>query len=324
MRIIFREFFRIFETPQAAIPFPPVNANLHEGGCFMASRQPQNLMIRAAMREPLLERAEEHALALRWKELKDQEAMNKIVTAHMRLVISMASRFRQFGLPLSDLIQEGHVGLLEAVSRFEPEREVRFSTYATWWIRASIQDYVLRNWSIVRGGTSAAQKSLFFNLRRLRARLSKGQESISESILIKSMAQSLGLPEKDVELMNHRLSAPDTSLQAPLSNDGEGGAQRMDFLEDSAPLPDSAAAESIDGERRVKWVSAALTVLDRRELLIIKERRLAEDGATLEHLGVKLGISKERVRQIETRAMIKLKCALLSANQDLAREAASV
>jgi RNA polymerase sigma-32 factor len=287
----------------------------------MGTQQLQSKMIRTAMRVPLLSRDEEHELALRWKEDRDQQAMNKIVVAHMRLVIAMASRFRNYGLPMNDVIQEGHIGLLEAVSRFDPEREVRFSTYATWWIRASIQDYVLRNWSIVRGGTSAAQKSLFFNLRRLRARLSKGQEAISESMIIRNISQSLGLPEKDVELMNHRLSAPDTSLQAPLSNDDEGGAQRMDFLVDAAPLPDSAAAESIDSERRRSWVSGALTVLDRRELLIIKERRLSDDGATLEFLGVKLGISKERVRQIETRAMNKLKCALLTANQELAREA---
>jgi RNA polymerase sigma-32 factor len=290
----------------------------------MGTQQLQSKMIRTAMREPLLSRDEEHELALRWKDCRDQQAMNKIVVAHMRLVIAMASRFRNYGLPMNDVIQEGHIGLLEAVSRFDPGREVRFSTYATWWIRASIQDYVLRNWSIVRGGTSAAQKSLFFNLRRLRARLSKGQEAISESMIIRNISQSLGLPEKDVELMNHRLSAPDTSLQAPLSNDDEGGAQRMDFLVDGAPLPDSAAAESIDSERRRSWVSGALTVLDRRELLIIKERRLSDDGATLEILGVKLGISKERVRQIETRAMNKLKSALLQANQDLAREAASV
>jgi RNA polymerase sigma-32 factor len=289
----------------------------------MGTQLLQSKMIRTAMRVPLLEKDEEHELALRWKENRDQQAMNRIVVAHMRLVISMASRFRNYGLPMNDVIQEGHIGLLEAVSRFDPDREVRFSTYATWWIRASIQDYVLRNWSIVRGGTSAAQKSLFFNLRRLRARLSKGQEAISESMIIKNISQSLGLPEKDVELMNHRLSGPDTSLQAPLSNDDEGGAQRMDFLVDGAPLPDSAAAESIDSERRQNWVSGALMALDRRELLIIKERRLSEDSATLEFLGEKLGISKERVRQLETRAMNKLKSALVSSNQDMAREAAT-
>lgn len=287
----------------------------------MASRQPQNLMIRVAMRQPLLEREEEHDLAVRWKEFNDQQAMNKIVTAHMRLVISMASKFRTFGLPMNDIIQEGHIGLLEAVSRFEPDRDVRFSTYATWWIRASIQDYVLRNWSIVRGGTSSTQKALFFNLRRLRARLAKGTEILSEHMIFKNISVTLGVSEKDVELMNHRLSAPDTSLQAPMNNDEEGGAIRMDFLVDNAPLPDHVVATAIDEERRHNWVEGALRVLNERELFIIRERRLSEDAATLEILGERLGISKERVRQIETRAFEKLKTALVSTNQRMALEA---
>ena len=289
----------------------------------MASRQPQNQMIRTAMRMPLLERGEEHDLAVRWKELKDQQAMNQIVTAHMRLVISMASKFRHFALPASDLIQEGHVGLLEAASRFEPDRDVRFSTYATWWIRASMQDFVLRNWSIVRGGTSASQKALFFNLRRLRARLANGQEVVSEQMIFKNISEKLGVSEKDVELMNHRLSAPDTSLQAPLNSEEESGASRMDFLVDNAPLPDHAAAEFIDGERRSKWVNGALKVLDPRELFIIQMRRLTEDALTLENLGEKLGISKERVRQIETRAVEKLRVALVRSDEKLAQEMTS-
>lgn len=289
----------------------------------MGVRQSQNEMIRVAMRVPLLERAEEHDLAIRWKTLNDQQAMNKIVTAHMRLVISMASKFRHFGLPVNDIIQEGHIGLLEAVSRFDPDRDVRFSTYATWWIRASIQDYVLRNWSIVRGGTSSTQKALFFNLRRLRARLANGHEQLSEHVIFKNISETLGVPQKDVELMNHRLSAPDTSLQAPVGSDDENGAAKMDFLVDNAPLPDTIAAEAIDDERRHKWVSKALTVLNHRELFIIKERRLSEDGATLEDLGSKLGISKERVRQLEGRALEKLKSALVKSDHQLALDAAS-
>ena len=286
----------------------------------MASRQPQNKMISAAMRAPLLERGEEHDLALRWKKSNDQQAMNKIVTAHMRLVISMASRFRTYGLPASDIIQEGHVGLLEAVSRFDPDRDVRFSTYATWWIRASMQDYVLRNWSIVRGGTSSGQKALFFNLRRLRARLAKGQETLADHMIFKNISQTLGVSEKDVELMNHRLSAPDTSLQAPLNDDQEGGAVRMDFLVDTAPLPESAAASAIDDERRHNWVQAALKSLNQRELLIITDRRLNEDCVTLESLGERLGISKERVRQIEIKAFEKLRAALFASDQKMALE----
>jgi RNA polymerase sigma-32 factor len=288
----------------------------------MAVRQSQNEMVRAAMRMPLLERKEEHDLAVRWKKFNDQQAMNKIVTAHMRLVISMASKFRHFGLPINDIIQEGHIGLLEAVSRFEPERDVRFSTYATWWIRASIQDYVLRNWSIVRGGTSSTQKALFFNLRRLRARLASGQEQLSEHVIFKNISETLGVAQKDVELMNHRLSAPDTSLQAPVGNDDDNGAAKMDFLVDGAPLPDAVAANAIDHERRHEWVSNALGVLNHRELFIIKERRLSEDGATLEDLGSKLGISKERVRQLEGRALEKLKTALVKTGQQLALDAA--
>ena len=289
----------------------------------MASRQPQNQMIRSAMKMPLLEREQEHDLAVRWKDLQDQQAMHQIVMSHMRLVISMASKFRQFALPVNDLIQEGHIGLLEAASRFEPDRDVRFSTYATWWIRASMQDYVLRNWSIVRGGTSSTQKALFFNLRRLRARLAAGKEVLSERMIFKNISEKLGVPEKDVELMNHRISAPDTSLHAPLNSDEESGASRMDFLVDNAPLPDNAAAASIDNERRHEWMENALKALNPRELFIIQMRRLTEDALTLEHLGEKLGISKERVRQIECRAFEKLRVALVKSDARLASEMSS-
>src|SRR4051794_38861915 len=173
-------------------------------------------MVRAAMRAPYLERDEEHRLALLWKDDNDQNALHSITVAHMRLVISMATKFRHYGLPLGDLIQEGHVGLLEAAARFEPEREVRFSTYATWWIRASMQDYILRNWSIVRGGTSSAQKALFFNLRRLRARLTRGGEERIASEVHGKIAEAIGVSRADVALMDARLSAPDTSLNAPV------------------------------------------------------------------------------------------------------------
>jgi RNA polymerase sigma-32 factor len=268
-------------------------------------------MIRAAMKAPYLDRREEHELALRWKEHRDQDAMHRITTAHMRLVISMAMKFRYFGLSMGDLIQEGHVGLLEAAARFEPEREVRFSTYATWWIRASMQDYILRNWSIVRGGTSSAQKALFFNLRRLRARLAQGPETMSGSALYKEISTALGVSEADVAMMDSRLSGPDTSLNAPLVDDGGGSADRMDFLVSDAPLPDEIVGETIDIERRSGWLKNALGVLNEREMRIIAERRLQDEGATLEALGETLGISKERVRQIESRALEKLKSALV-------------
>jgi RNA polymerase sigma-32 factor len=212
---------------------------------------------------------------------------------------------------MADLIQEGHVGLLEAAARFEPDREVRFSTYATWWIRASMQDYILRNWSIVRGGTSSAQKALFFNLRRLRARLAQGSETLSGTSLYKEISSALGVSEADVAMMDSRLSAPDTSLNAPLLDDGEGSSDRMDFLVSDDPLPDEIVGETIDVERRSGWLRNALGVLNERELRIIAERRLQDEGATLESLGQTLGISKERVRQIESRAMEKLKTALV-------------
>ncbi|TIU80283.1 MAG: RNA polymerase factor sigma-32 [Mesorhizobium sp.] len=278
-------------------------------------------MVRAAMKAPYLERDEEHLLAIRWREKKDQDALHLITVAHMRLVISMASKFRHYGLPLGDLIQEGHVGLLEAAARFEPAREVRFSTYATWWIRASMQDYILRNWSIVRGGTSSAQKALFFNLRRLRARLANGAEPLSNASLYREVSAALGVPEADVAMMDSRLSAPDSSLNTPLA-DENGAAERMDFLVSEDPLPDEVVGETIDVERRAVWLKSALGALNARELRIIEERRLSDDGATLESLGEALGISKERVRQIEARAMEKLRAALVKQNPEFLAEAA--
>lgn len=272
--------------------------------------------IRAAMKAPYLERDEERDLAVRWRDDKDQAALHRLTAAHMRLVISVASRFRNFGLPMGDLIQEGHVGLLEAAARFEPEREVRFSTYATWWIRASIQDHILRNWSIVRGGTSSSQKSLFFNLRRLRARLAQTTDQRPRPVVHAEIAKAIGVSANDVALMDSRLSGPDMSLNAPLDSSDSGTADRQDFLVDNVPLPDETVGDMIDTERRLTWLHSALTVLNPRELLIVKRRRLQEDGATLEALGEILGISKERVRQIESRALEKLRAALLRENPD--------
>ena len=270
-------------------------------------------LIKAARDAPFLQRDEELALAVRWKETRDEIALHRLAQAHMRLVIALAHRFRHYGLPMADLIQEGHVGLLEAASRFEPERDVRFSTYETWWIRAALQDYVLRNWSIVRGGTSSNQKALFFNLRRLRARLSQTLEAgAARTLMHREIAAAVGVTEADVALMDARLSNPEMSLNAP-SHDGENeaGAERMDFLVDRAPLPDEQVGEAIDGERRVRWLRAALGILSERELKILSERRLNDDSATLESLGDRFGISKERVRQIENRALEKLRKVLI-------------
>ncbi|WP_349436203.1 RNA polymerase factor sigma-32 [Pararhizobium sp. A13] len=269
-------------------------------------------MIKIAMAAPYLERDEEQALALAWKDHHDQEARNKIAMAHMRLVISMASKFRNFGLPMSDLVQEGHIGLLEAAARFEPSREVRFSTYASWWIRASMQDYVLRNWSIVRGGTSSAQKALFFNLRRLRAKLAQGDRQLTARAVHEEIASALGVSLADVQTMDARLSSNDASLQAPISQGDADSGERLDLLACDAPLPDEQVSEIIDQERRRVWLSHALCKLNEREMKIIRARRLSEDSATLEELGADLGISKERVRQIETRALEKLRIALVA------------
>ena len=272
--------------------------------------------VRAAMRAPYLERDEEHELAVRWKDEQDQAALHRLTAAHMRLVISIAARFRNFGLPMGDLIQEGHVGLLEAAARFDPGRDVRFSTYATWWIRASIQDYILRNWSIVRGGTSSSQKALFFNLRRLRARMAQNPSQQPRQVMYAEIGGALGVAASDVELMDSRLSAPDTSLNAPIHETESDTANRQDFLVDDVALPDETVGTRIDSQRQVSWLQQALNVLNERELRIVRERRLREEGATLESLGESLGISKERVRQIENRALEKLREALLRDHPD--------
>jgi RNA polymerase sigma-32 factor len=274
-------------------------------------------MAAAAKAAPFLDRDEEHSLAVRWHYRGDEQALHRLTRAHMRLVIAMSVRFRHYGLPISDLIQEGHVGLLQAASRFDPEREVRFSTYATWWIRAAIQDFVLRNWSIVRGGTSSAQKALFFNLRRLRARLSV-DASGGTAAVFDQIAATLGVQRAEVELMNARFSSPDLSLNVPVSDSDTAAApaQRLDLLADQGPLPDELVEDSIDADRRIHWLKDALKDLNPRELAILRHRRLAEESATLESLGVRFGISKERVRQIECRALEKLRRTLVERHGD--------
>lgn len=276
--------------------------------------------VKAAMNAPFLDRLEERNLAMRWRKADDENALHQLAHAHMRLVMAVAMRFRHYGLPVADLVQEGHVGLLEAASRFEPEREVRFSTYATWWIRASIQDYVLRNWSIVRGGTSSAQKALFFNLRRLRARLAQNGDDGQSAH--QQIAMALGVSVADVEGMNARLSGPDVSLNAPLSDEESSSAERGDFLVDTGPLADEIVSSRIDGERRLQWLREAMSTLSERELHILRARQLQDEAKTLETLGGELGISKERVRQIESRALEKLRRTLLSAHAAEAHQAA--
>ncbi|MFN7180437.1 RNA polymerase factor sigma-32 [Hyphomonas sp.] len=264
--------------------------------------------VRSAMKTALLEPAHEADLARRWRDEEDEAALHELTTAYMRLVIAMAAKFRHYGLPMADLVSEGNVGLMQAAARFEPEREVRFSTYASWWIRSAIQDYVLRNWSIVRTGTTSAQKSLFFNLRRLRARISDTGDGLMSRENREWVATHLGVPERDVEVMASRLSGADRSLNAPLSVDGDGEWQ--DLIADESAIPEQIVMEGRDTERRREWVREAMKVLRPRELEIITRRRLADEPMTLEALGQELGVSKERVRQIEMQAMMKLRRAL--------------
>ena len=273
-----------------------------------SSGNPDRSFVRKAMKAPMLEAEHELSLARRWRDDEDEDALHELTTAYMRLVISMASKFRHYGLPLADLVQEGNVGLMQAAARFDPAREVRFSTYASWWIRSSIQDYVLRNWSIVRTGTTAAQKSLFFNLRRLRAKIDDTGDAVMTAANKKWVSEHLGVPERDVETMASRLSASDRSLNAPLASDGD--AQWQDLLPDNSATPDQVVMEERDNAKRKLWIAEALQVLNDREVLIISERRLTDDSVTLEVLGKRLGISKERVRQIEHQALNKLRKTL--------------
>ncbi len=265
--------------------------------------------IKTAMREPLLERADEFALAERWRSADDSKALHELVRSYTRLVISVAARFRNYGLPNGDLIQEGNVGLMQAAARFEPSRDVRFSTYATWWIRSAMQDYVLRNWSIVRTGTTAAQKSLFFNLRRLRGKIEETGETLSDEGK-QWIADQLKVGLHDVTEMEIRFAATDQSLNAPLRDAGEDEWQ--DFVPDAAPNPEDVVIGMRDAQTRSKWLAEAIGDLSPREQTIIRQRRLGDAAATLEDLGRELGISKERVRQLEQRALSKLRVSIMS------------
>lgn len=265
--------------------------------------------VRGAMKRELLSREREFDLAHRWRETGDQTALHELINAYTRLVVASASRFRHYGVPFGDLIQEGNLGLMHAAARFEPEREIRFSTYAAWWIRSQMQDFILRNWSIVRTGTTSAHKSLFFNLRRLRARIDNGAGPAQLTHDQKqSIAKDLGVTLNDVDAMEGRLSGGDQSLNAGIGEDQDAEAQ--DFLVDDRPGPETATIAEHDRRLRLKWLSDALGELNPRERTIIAERRLREEGVTLEELGKELGVSKERVRQLEARALGKLKLAL--------------
>ena len=264
--------------------------------------------ISAAMDAPLLEREYEANLARRWRDDEDDDALHQLINSHVRLVVKIASRFRGYGLPVADLIQEGSVGLMEAAKRFDAEREVRFSTYATWWILASIQEYVVRNSSIVRIGTTPAQKSLFFNLRRLRARLI-GATAIRMSDADRQIiANELRVPLAAVERMEAHFSGPDRSLNATVGQDETDELQ--DFLVDKEPTPEENTARMHDHRTRAEWLRQALGELSPREREVISRRFLTEDRTTLADIGRTYGVTKERIRQIESKALAKMRDAL--------------
>lgn len=267
--------------------------------------------IQNAMAEKLLERDEEQHLATRWRDYKDKKALEQFIRPYMRLAISIASRFKIYGLPLNDLIQEGNVGLMQAANRFDPDREVRFSTYASWWIKASIQDYILRNWSIVRTGTTAAHKALFFNFKRVKAKIDGLNDGPLSQANRKKLAKEMGVRIKDVELMEGRLSGVDRSLNAPIGQDGDS-FEWQDTLPDEALTPDETVQQDLDNSKSRQLIEKAMSSLSEREVMIVQERQLSDEMVTLASLGEKLGISKERVRQIEAQAMKKLKLRILS------------
>lgn len=267
-------------------------------------------LVRTAMRAEMLARDDEQELAKRWRENGDEAALARLTNAYLRLVVSMATKFRHYGLSVADLIQEGTVGLLEAASRFEPSRDVRFSTYANWWVRAAMQDFVLRNWSIVRTGTTAAHKTLFFNLKRLKAKLDVELDKPLSFEGRRQIAEDVGVREQDILMMEGRLSGVDRSLNAQIGEDG--GDEWQDFLISDMPRPDEVVEHEIDSSRQVELLANAMQALNEREQYIIRERRLTDDeGVTLAELGVRLGVSKERVRQLEVQALAKLKRAIL-------------
>lgn len=253
---------------------------------------------------PMLAPEEEYMLAKRWREHGDRQAAHKLVTSHLRLVARIAMNYRGYGLPLADLISEGHIGLMQAVKKFDPDKGFRLATYAMWWIRASIQEYILHSWSLVKMGTTAAQKKLFFNLRRMKSQLNALDDKDLPPEQVQQIANELNVSEHEVVDMNRRLSGPDHSLNAPLTIDGEGEWQ--DFLADDRSNQEVKLIESDESRQRTLLLTNALSKLDPREKRIMEARALSEEPMTLEDLSQEFGISRERVRQIEARALAKV------------------
>ncbi len=260
-------------------------------------------------RFPMLEPHEEYMLAKSWREHGDREAAHKLVTSHLRLVAKIAMGYRGYGLPISEVVSEGNVGLMQAVKRFEPDKGFRLATYAMWWIKAAIQEYILRSWSLVKMGTTANQKKLFFNLRKAKGRISALDEGDLRPDQVKQIATQLGVTEQDVVDMNRRLGG-DASLNAPLRDEGEGGGEWQDWLVDNSQSQEQVLVEEEEGQNRLTALRNALSVLNPRERRIFEARRLSDDPITLEELSTEFGVSRERVRQIEVRAFEKVQDAV--------------
>jgi len=269
------------------------------------------------MKAEMLDAETELALAYAWRDQRDEGALHRLITAYMRLAISMASKFRRYGAPMSDLIQEASVGLMKAADKFDPDRGVRFSTYAVWWIKASIQDYVMRDFSLVRTGSTSSQKSLFFNMRRVQARIEREAGAPLEThVLHEMIAAELGVPIHDVQMMDGRLSGSDFSLDATQSSEDEGRSW-VDALEDDSPQADEIVTNSHDNATLRQWLTSAFSTLSERERFIVRERKLRDDPRTLESLGGELGLSKERVRQLEAAAFSKMRRSLESVGPEV-------
>ena len=268
---------------------------------------------RVAMKAELLDAETELRLAYAWRDDRDEAALHRLITAYMRLAISMASKFKRYGAPMNDLIQEAGLGLMKAAEKFDPDRGVRFSTYAVWWIKASIQDYVMRNWSMVRTGSTSSQKSLFFNMRRVQARLEREAAARGEVLERHKMRElistEVGVPLHDVEMMEGRLSGSDFSLNATQSVEDEG-REWIDALEDDSEQAAEQVEHELDTAQLREWLLLALNNLNERERFIVRERKLRDDPRTLESLGNELSLSKERVRQLEAAAFQKMRKSL--------------